>query len=224
MIKSRFLIALSLVLVGASSSDAATLFEQLPGPGSSNFTESSALNNNFGGGPGTRLADNFQLASGGTVRTVEWWGYLGLGGADYQITFYADASGGPGSPLSTMSVNPATFVTSLPAPFPVTFYSAILSTPFSAMPGTPYWVSVFDAAPGSAWFWWSANVNTDFGRLMQNGASIWDPNTDRNFVLDRPFRLTDDVPAPATFSLLAIATLGFACFRTVALSRECHLS
>src|SRR4051812_20616572 len=175
----RCLIVISLALLGSGLSDASTLFEQLPGPGSSNITQTGAAS-------GNRVADNFQLASGGTVRTVEWWGWLnlfapgqGVGGSDYQITFYADAGGSPGSPLSTMSVNPATFLTSVPAPVPITLYSAILSTPFSATPGTPYWVSVFDAAPGEAFWWISANVNTDFGSIMQSGSSTWDPNTDR---------------------------------------------
>src|SRR2546427_6785992 len=86
LLPSRFLIAVSLIL-GPNLSDAATLFEQLPGAGSSSQLISSTLNN-LGGTPGFRVADNFQLAGGGTVRVVEWWGTLRSGGTSFQITFY----------------------------------------------------------------------------------------------------------------------------------------
>jgi len=143
---SRLLIAVFLIL-GPNVSDAATLFEQLPGADSSSQLISSTLNN-LGGTPGFRVADNFQLAGGGTVSTVEWWGTLRSGGTSFQITFYPDSSGNPGLPLSTIAVVPASSSATAGSPFdPVTFYSATLSTPFSAAPGTPYWLSVFDAAP-----------------------------------------------------------------------------
>jgi hypothetical protein len=201
------LIAVSLIL-GPNLSDAATLFEQLPGAGSTSQLISSTLNN-LGGTPGFRVADNFQLAGGGTVRVVEWWGTLRSGGTSFQITFYPNAGGNPGLPLATITVTPTSLSATTGSPFdPVTFYSATLGTPFTAAPGTPYWMSAFDAAPDARWVWLSANVDTFGGRQMQNGGATW------NITDDVSFRLKDDaVPEPATLSLVAIAMLGLACFR-----------
>lgn len=210
MTTSRLLIAVFLIL-GPNVSDAATLFEQLPGADSSSQLISSTLNN-LGGTPGFRVADNFQLAGGGTVSTVEWWGTLRSGGTSFQITFYPDSGGNPGLPLSTIAVVPASSSATAGSPFdPVTFYSATLSTPFSAAPGTPYWLSVFDAAPDARWVWLSANVDTFGGRQMQNGTTTW------NITDDVSFRLKSDgaVPEPATLSLMVMAILALACLRLV---------
>jgi hypothetical protein len=212
---SRFLIAVFLMLA-ANVSDAGTLFEQLPGPNSSSQVISSTLNN-LGGTPGFRVADNFQLAGGGTVSGVEWWGTLRSGGAGFQITFYPDAGGNPGSPLSTIAVTPTSSGAITGSPFdPVTFYSATLSTPFSAAPGTSYWMSVFDAAPDARWVWLGANVDTFGGRQMRNDLTTW------NITDDVSFRLTDGVavPEPATLMLVATAILALACLRPVFGARE----
>jgi hypothetical protein len=206
-LKKTFVV-LALLVWCSRAGQAGTLFEQLPGTQSPSQLISSTLNN-LGGTPGFRVADNFQLAGAGTVRVVEWWGTLRSGGASFQISFYPDAGGNPGPPLSTIAVTPTSSSATTGSGFdPVTFYSAILGTPFSAAPGTRYWMSVFDAAPDGRWLWLSANVDT-FGALrMQNGAATW------NATDGVSFRLKDDaVPEPATYSLVAIAMLGFACFR-----------
>jgi len=198
--------------LGPSLCDAATLFVQLPGVNSPGQSISSTLNN-LGGTPGFRSADNFQLAGGGTVRVVEWWGTLRSGGAAFQITFYPDAGGNPGSPLSTIAVTPTSSSVTTGSPFdPVTFYSASLSTSFSAAPGTLYWISIFNAA-AARWLWLADNAGTVGARQMQNGGVTW------NATSDLSFRLKDDnVPEPATFSLVVVAMLGLASFRA---ARRC---
>lgn len=183
---------------------AATLFEQLPGIDSSNLTISSTLNN-LGGTPGFQIADNFQLAAGGTVNVVEWWGRLRSGGASFQITFFLNAGGRPGVSLSTIAVTPTSSSANTGSPFdPVTFYSATLSDAFNAAPGTTYWMSVFDAAPDARWLWLAANNDTIGASRAQNGTTAW-TSTD-----DVGFRLSGSVPEPATFSLVAIAILALA--------------
>jgi hypothetical protein len=87
---------------------------------------------------------------------------------------------------------------------PVTFYSATLSDPFSASPGTTYWMSVFDDAPDARWLWLSANIDTIGASHRQNGATTWTASDDVSF------RLSSEVPEPATFGLVVIAILCFA--------------
>jgi hypothetical protein len=177
---------------------AVPLFEQLPGPDSPATIISSTLNN-LSGIPGFHVADNFQITGGGTVHTVQWWGKLRSGGEDFEITFYPDAAGNPGAPLATIDVTPTSSTDTTGSSFdPVTFYSAILSTPFNAAPGTKYWVSVFDAAPDGRWVWLSAEADTFDGRQRRNDLATW------NITDDVSFRLTDDVavvPEPGTLAL-----------------------
>jgi hypothetical protein len=141
---------------------------------------------------------------------VEWWGNLRSGSASFQITFYSNSGGNPGSSLTTIDVTPTSSSDTTGSPFdPVTFYSANLSTPFIAAAGTEYWMSVFDAAPDARWRWLSAEIDTIGGRQMQNGSATW------NATDDVSFRLKDaaTVPEPSTMGLVAIALLGLARFR-----------
>jgi len=143
------------------------------------------------------------------VSIVEWWGTLRSGGSDFQVTFYSDAAGTPGLALATIAATPTSSSATTGSPFdPVTFYSANLSTPFSAAPGTHYWMSVFDAAPDGRWVWLSANIDTLGGRVIQNGGATWNITDDVSFRLQ-----AQSVPEPATLSLEVIALLGWACYR-----------
>ncbi len=195
---SRLWVIMAALMLLPSMSAAVPLFEQLPGPDSSSALISSTLNN-AGGTPGFHVADNFQIAGGGTVRVVQWWGKLRSGSEDFQIVFYPDAAGNPGAPLATIEVTPTSSPDTPGSPFdPVTFYSAALRTPFNAAPGTQYWVSVFDGATDARWVWLSAEVDTFGGRQRRNDLTTWNINDDVSF------RLTDDiaaVPEPGTLAL-----------------------
>jgi len=74
----RFAVSVSLMLAAPSLSDAAALFEQLPAQNSGSLLVSSTIAGIDQGVPvpGSRLADNFQLAVGGTMRTVDLVSHL----------------------------------------------------------------------------------------------------------------------------------------------------
>jgi hypothetical protein len=206
----RFLKAALFLTCMCGLANATTIFQQVPGVNSFDGYISSTLNI-LGGSPGFRTADGFLIAGGGTIRTVEWWGKLGSGGQAFNITFYHGGAV-PGAVLSTNDVSPVSSSISTGSPMdPVTFYSATLGTPFVAVPGIQYWMSIFDGAVDANWIWLSANADTNGAKYAQNGTVTWN-----NTSGDRAFQLRDDViPEPATFLLLGtgLGVIGLAAWR-----------
>jgi hypothetical protein len=205
-INLRFLslVTLASPLGAVGVANASPIFIQVPGPGSNSFFTSSTLDN-FGVLPGVRSADDFQLALTTNIVAVNWWGRPNSGDSNFQISFYTDASGLPGTVLSTFSVAPSASSVSPGSPFdPVFLYSANLGSPFHALAGTEYWVSVFNAAPNASWNWLSANVG-GYGPAQMRIGDAWflDPGR-RNLA----FELEVAVPEPATFGLVMFGLLG----------------
>jgi hypothetical protein len=196
------------VVVFAGTVQATILYEQLPGPSSSQENISSQLDV-FGRQPGFICADDFQLSSGGYVTDIHWWGESFSGDNDFQFTFYADSAGLPGSVLLTTggtltmsSANPG-------SPFdPVSFYESDLETMFTALPGTTYWVSVFNAADDASWLWLRADSVGNSSVHRRLDLSTWRGSP------DLAFQLTGDpIPEPATMLLLGTGFVGLAGFR-----------
>src|SRR5215211_1044587 len=100
-----FVLALLLVLPGVwlPGARAQLIYQQLPDAdfGGTSAANSSTLNGS-GLSPGNRAADDFTLASTALISTVDWWGTeVPPGQRDFTCTFYANASGRPGTILHT---------------------------------------------------------------------------------------------------------------------------
>jgi PEP-CTERM motif len=196
-------IAYLLYLIGTLDVQAGVIYEQLPGTNSNTEQISSTLNN-FGQLPGIITADDFVLATNAIITDVHWWGESNLGGNAFRFTFYADGGGVPGSILHTSLGFFLASTVNVGSGFdPVSFYSSILDSPFSASAGTTYWLSVFNQAGDASWLWLAAD---DSG----NGAAVgvipgppWSHSQ-----LNMAFQLTT-VPEPASVALLCA---GLACF------------
>jgi hypothetical protein len=182
---------------------AGVVFDQLPGPGSNSLYSSSTLNA-FGGTPGYRSADDFALGSGASVTEVTWWGSQNLGGSNFTFTFYDSSAGEPGAILLTTTGSLVTSTVSTGSGWdPVSMYTSILDTPFTAAAGTTYWLSIFNAAADASWLWLTAN---DPGNgLVQAvlGNTSWNHNASGNLA----FQLADikQVPEPASVPMVILA-------------------
>lgn len=192
-------------LLAAAPGMGATLFLQDAGDESTVFTISSTLN--FAGvPPGFRVFDDFQLGADALITTVTWWGLSDAGGEGFQVTFY---EGGvtPGIPLGTFNVTPGKSVVNF-GPVDITRYEATLGGGFSALGGTDYWISVFNAAPDAIWSWVNAQTRGDaLGQSV--GGVDFELQRDRAFALGSQ----SEVPEPGTWLLAGGALLGLGWLR-----------
>ena len=110
-------------------------------------------------------ADDFSLAVGGTVLSVEWTGVYGLldtppAQDDFSIDIFDDVSGSPGSLLVSYAIGNSAIRTDsgFDEPvfgFDVYDYSADIAG-FDAAGGQTYWISIRNNTPGSPtndFFW-----------------------------------------------------------------------
>ncbi|MHC4445581.1 MAG: hypothetical protein ACYTF1_09615 [Planctomycetota bacterium] len=96
---------------------------------------------------GYRAADDFVISQLAEVEKITWGGIVsGVSGHDFIFTFYDNNNGQPGTILHTTRGSYA-----LIGPFRS---ESFLDPPFFiAQPGETYWLSIYDAAPGSMWGW-----------------------------------------------------------------------
>jgi hypothetical protein len=148
-------------------------------------------------------ADNFVLASGGTVTSLCWRGAYfsgtdcGPGPDNYTVTYYADAGGLPGAMIAQFRQADGTLTVSPPVPTGniiagiATEYEGVgTHAPITLSPGVCYWVEIINPGPISPclWFWtWSADG--DLYAVEDAGPGVYDPadvsNIDRSFCLDQ---------------------------------------
>lgn len=196
-------IASLLYLIAILDVQAGVIYQQLPGTNSNTEQISSTLNN-FGQLPGIITADDFVLATNAIITEVHWWGESNSGGNAFRFTFYADGGGVPGSILHTSLGSLLASTVNVGSGFdPVSVYSSILDSPFSASAGTTYWLSVFNQAGDASWLWLTAD---DSGNGAALGVPPGPPRSHSQ--LNMAFQLAT-VPEPASLALLCA---GLACF------------
>jgi hypothetical protein len=214
---NKILVALSAVItwvaLGMTNAHATVVFEQLPTYDGPNYI-SSPLDG--AGEPGARAADNFMLGSNTTIHDVHWWGFhvpsISSGFNDFTFTFYSDAAGLPGSVLLTTGGSLVIEDDTNPGS-PVVydkFYSSFLDSPFEAVGGVTYWLSIFNGASDAAWAWRSSS---DDGELIAR--TNLDPiDWSQTLTVNLNFQLTTkSVPVPATLALMSIGLVGLGCRR-----------
>ncbi len=177
------------------------VYEQMPGA-SSYLTLNSSTLDNFGKAPGFRVADDFLLLSNTVIDVVNWWGEPLFGSNEFQLAFYTDVGGFPGSIVHTSGGSLSSTSVNVGSPSdPVIFYSSVLNSPFSAQSGEMYWLSVFNKAPDASWVWLRAD---DIGNGARQGKIPGAP-----WGFDWPnmgFQLAA-IPEPSSLLLAAMATV-----------------
>lgn len=141
--------------------DADALYGQAPSPLASGDTRVS----------GTATVYQFyEYVSGvsGDVGGVRYWGSYGCAGSNsYQIQFYADNAGKPGTLLRNETITPQAVDTGevLFGTLPIYMFEARLATPLSMTAG---WVSIYSLDPACSWGWYVSSEGDDQVAVRQN--------------------------------------------------------
>ena len=215
----------ALVLAVASPSNAAVIY----GP---TQIGSSARTSDYGSAAqfGFRTFDNFATSINSTVETLTWFGFW----ADFdspiptaapapdvqnwEIAFYADNGGSPGTQLSFESfaagavtstfLGNGLFTTNDTYNVAIYRYSVALTNPFSVSGGTDYWFSVMSRSsayyPAFVLFGATGGDDASFQQTLGAGLSVLAENAVSR---DRAVVLEGTVPEPPATILLAMAAL-----------------
>ena len=202
------ILGIFLLLLGLSvpspKVQATFIFEQLPdymtSPGTSRAT-SSALDG-LGNTPGVRAADDFLINSDRVIRDVHWWGRSSSGADDFTFTFYSDGGGEPGNEFLTTRGSLDVIADPADAFFGTNIYWSFLDTPFEAVAGVTYWLSIFNEASDATWLWThSPPSGTFYTQTFEPPGNNWFVQRE-----NLAFQLT--VPEPTTLALLSFGLVG----------------
>ena len=215
-------LSFALVLAAASNLQADVIYAPTP-------IGSSPRTSDYGssGGSGFRTFDNFTPSVSANVETLSWRGlYFGdvipaaAPSADvlnWEIAFYADSSGVPGSQLAFESFAAAdvasnfvgTGVLNAGGSYNVSLYdySVTLTNPFTVTGGTQYWFSVLSRSssfnPTFALLGATGGDDLSYQQLLGSNLSVLsgtDVARDRAVILEGT-----PAPEPSTIVLLATA-------------------
>lgn len=196
------LIGVASLCVGAAGvSQASVVFEQLPDFRTAWFSDSSSKFVQ-------RMAENFTLDTGASIGTITAWGaYLddNIVSDHFTVCIYADAGGVPGGIL--YSGAPATTSTVDAGlgdfGFEVFESTLTLATPFNAVGGVQYWVSLDNATNhGGAWAWATTGDSDAYFASSLNQGENWNGLSGDSLSL----RLSE-VPAPSSPALPCLGAL-----------------
>lgn len=206
--KLRLLFSIAAATVLAAPAGAQVLYNN----GVPNTANGFWLGGNIGGGGGYTTADDFSLASNGTITSVGFYfhNYNGITGWNNQVS-YAIRSNGvnvPGSILATgAGLNVSASLSSYAwccgggNAWKVNFD---LASGFAASAGTTYWLELGNAGGPSPWWVTTGSSTGSTGRYSTDGV-IWGGISN-----DLAFELSGNssvVPEPETYALLAPALL-----------------
>jgi len=172
-------------------------------------------------------ADDFTLSVDARVTGAKWYGFFfddlssPLPSVDFEIAFYSDAAGLPGTEIARSAVSASVTDTGLDTPVEASEYwggSSVYAFEVDSLPDIPVtagetmWVSIMEDRPGS-WLWSlhdRENPGMAYRTEMTTPAGPWSGG--RN---NLAFELTGDiaaVPVPGAF-LLGSLGMGVASWR-----------
>ncbi|MCC6229377.1 MAG: PEP-CTERM sorting domain-containing protein [Phycisphaerales bacterium] len=189
------------VCVGASgAARAGVVFEQLPDYRTAWFSDSSSKFVQ-------RMAENFTLDTDASIGTITAWGaYLddNVVSDHFTVFIYADAGGVPGGILySGVPAVTSTIDTGVNFGWNAFRTTLTLDTPFNAVGGVKYWVSLDNATNnGGAWAWITTSESDGVFASSLNQGENWNAMSGDSLSL----RLSD-VPAPSGLALLGLGGL-----------------
>jgi len=121
-----------------------------------------------------QIADAFSIATGGIISSVSWDGFYSLGSvSNFQIVFYQNNSGKPGTALYTISgITPTQADTGYKKlGYTVYQFDYTLPTSFDAAAGTTYFFSVYEQASSYNFIWSGSAMNA--GSVFNLNGSGW---------------------------------------------------
>jgi hypothetical protein len=159
----------------------------------------------FSNNPGQIIADMFSISSGGTIDQVSWYGasLSGVPFSQFDITFYGNNAGVPGTALYSFVGTPTIVSTGLTDSYGDPVLSFTMNIPaFVAAPGTTYYFSTTDM--GTFNFVWASSNLASGGFVEQNGTPPWGSLSTDSARASQAFSLNDVVtPVPAALPLFA---------------------
>jgi hypothetical protein len=214
--------AMFLLLAAANCPGGEILYQQDPTVGGYTAWASQATP----AGLFARTYDNFTLGADGLVGALSWQGiYVDTSDpaanpatpntTSFELSFWSDSAGQPGTLLSSTTIslvqaNPSSLglygfdFPSGVVPVPAFSYTATLDTPFAALAGQTYWLSILANAPSNSPTWaWTSGVGGDDLSIQDFANQLFTRPMDRTFVLQA-------VPEPSSLAMIGLGALGVA--------------
>jgi hypothetical protein len=202
----KFATILGLAILAASSAKAQTvLYNQYLSLATAYVSDNASS---------STLYDDFTLSAGGVIKNVSWYGTdpgeYSTGFTGFTVEFLSDNGGLPGSVLADNFIGApageyATHYMGDPG-YQLFGFSGTLSTPFTAAPGTEYFLSIAADISGGDWYWTTADQgdNGAVGCGGDYGNSFYPIDTDVAFTLSGT-----TVPEPSTIALALFGASAF---------------